>query len=61
MLSLGAILSMFDKRYRKLPRLTDMNDNKSENLAAVNTAAANATVLVKNDSELGQESAHGNA
>ena len=60
-LALGAILSMFDKRYRKLPRLADMNDNKSENLAAVNTAAANATVLVKNDSELGQESAHGNA
>ena len=60
-LSLGAILSMFDKRYRKLPRLADINDNKSENLAAVNTAAANATVLVKNDSELGQESTHGNA
>ena len=60
-LALGAILSMFDKRYRKLPRLADMNDNKSENLAAVNTAAANAPVLVKNDSELGQESAHGNA
>ena len=60
-LALGAILSMFDKRYRKLPRLADINDDKSENLAAVNTAAANATVLVKNDSELGQESAHGNA
>ena len=60
-LSLGAILSMFDKRYRKLPRLADISDNKSENLAAVNTPAANATVLVKNDSELGQESAHGNA
>lgn len=60
-LSLGAILSMFDKRYRKLPRLADMNDNKSGNLAAVNTPAANATVLVKNDSELGQESTHGNA
>jgi cytochrome c-type biogenesis protein CcmF len=60
-LSLGAILSMFDKRYRKLPRLADINDNKSENLAAVNTPAANATVLVKNDSELGQESTHGNA
>ena len=60
-LSLGAILSMFDKRYRKLPRLADMNDNKSENLAAVNTPAANATVLVKNDSELGQENTHGNA
>lgn len=60
-LSLGAILSMSDKRYRKLPRLADMNDNKSGNLAAVNTAAANATVLVKNDSELGQESTHGNA
>ena len=60
-LALGAILSMFDKRYRKLPRLADMNDNKSENLAAINTPAANATVLVKNDSELGQESTHGNA
>jgi cytochrome c-type biogenesis protein CcmF len=60
-LALGAILSMFDKRYRKLPRLADMSDNKSENLAAVNTAAAIAPVLVKNDSELGQESAHGNA
>ena len=60
-LSLGAILSMFDKRYRKLPRLADMSDDKSENLAAVNTAAANATVLVKNDSDLGQESTHGNA
>jgi cytochrome c-type biogenesis protein CcmF len=60
-LSLGAILSMFDKRYRKLPRLADMSDDKSGNLGAVNTAAANATVLVKNDSELGQESAHGNA
>lgn len=60
-IALGAILSMFDKRYRKLPRLADMNDNKSENLAAVNTAAANAPVLVKNDSELGQESPHGNA
>lgn len=60
-LALGAILSMFDKRYRKLPRLADMSDDKSGNLAAVNTAAANATVLVKNDSELGQESPHGNA
>ena len=60
-LALGAILSMFDKRYRKLPRLADMNDNKSENLAAINTAAAIAPVLVKNDSELGQESPHGNA
>ena len=60
-LALGAILSMFDKRYRKLPRLADMSDDKSGNLGAVNTAAANATVLVKNDSELGQESAHGNA
>lgn len=60
-LSLGAILSMFDKRYRKLPRLADMSDDKSGNLAAVNTAAVNATVLVKSDSELGQESAHGNA
>ena len=60
-LALGAILSMFDKRYRKLPRLADMSDDKSGNLGAVNTPAANATVLVKNDSELGQESAHGNA
>ena len=60
-LALGAILSMFDKRYRKLPRLADMSDDKSGNLGAVNTAAANATVLVKNDSELGQESSHGNA
>ena len=60
-LALGAILSMFDKRYRKLPRLADMSDDKSGNLGAVNTAAAIATVLVKNDSELGQESAHGNA
>ncbi|MBW4009233.1 heme lyase CcmF/NrfE family subunit [Moraxella osloensis] len=60
-LALGAILSMFDKRYRKLPKLTDMSDDKSGNFAAVNTAAANAPVLVKNDSELGQESAHGNA
>ena len=60
-LALGAILSMFDKRYRKLPRLADISDDKSGNLAAVNTAAANATVLVKNDSELGQESTHGNA
>jgi cytochrome c-type biogenesis protein CcmF len=60
-LALGAILSMFDKRYRKLPRLADMSDDKSGNLGAVNTAAANAPVLVKNDSELGQESAHGNA
>ncbi len=60
-LSLGAILSMFDKRYRKLPRLADMSDDKLGNLAAVNTPAANATVLVKNDSELGQESTHGNA
>ena len=59
-LALGAILSMFDKRYRKLPRLADMSDDKSGNLGAVNTAAANAPVLVKNDSELGQESAHGN-
>ena len=60
-LALGAILSMFDKRYRKLPRLADMGDDKSGNLAAVNTPAAIAPVLVKNDSELGQESAHGNA
>ena len=60
-LALGAILSMFDKRYRKLPRLADMSDNKSENLAAINTAAAIAPVLVKNDSELGQENPHGNA
>lgn len=60
-LSLGAILSMFDKRYRKLPRLADMSDDKLGNLAAVNTLAANATVLVKNGSELGQESTHGNA
>lgn len=60
-LALGAILSMFDKRYRKLPRLADINDDKSGNLAAINTAAANAPVLVKNDSKLGQESAHGNA
>lgn len=60
-LALGAILSMFDKRYRKLTRLADMSDDKSGNLAAVNTAAANATVLVKNDSDLGQESTHGNA
>ena len=60
-LALGAILSMFDKRYRKLPRLADMSDNKSENLAAINTAAAIAPVLVKNDSDLGQESPHGNA
>lgn len=60
-LALGAILSMFDKRYRKLPRLADMSDDKSGNLAAINTAAANAPVLVKNDSKLGQESAHGNA
>lgn len=59
-LALGAILSMFDKRYRKLPKLADMSDDKSGNLTAVNTAAANAPVLVKNDSELGQESAHGN-
>ena len=28
-LALGAILSMFDKRYRKLPRLADMSDDKS--------------------------------
>nr|WP_312523764.1 heme lyase CcmF/NrfE family subunit [Moraxella sp. CTOTU47724] len=60
-LALGAILSMFDKRYRKLPRLADINDDKSGNLAAINTAAANAPVLVKNDSKLGQESTHGNA
>ena len=60
-LALGAILSMFDKRYRKLPRLADMGDDKSGNLAAINTPAAIAPVLVKNDSELGQESAHGNA
>ena len=60
-LSLGAILSMFDKRYRKLPRLADMGDDKLGNLAAINTPAAIAPVLVKNDSELGQESAHGNA
>ena len=60
-LALGAILSMFDKRYRKLPRLADISDDKSGNLAAINTAAAIAPVLVKNDSELGQESAHGNA
>lgn len=60
-IALGAILSMFDKRYRKLPRLADMSDDKSGNLAAINTAAAIAPVLVKNDSELGQESAHGNA
>ena len=60
-LALGAILSMFDKRYRKLPRLADMSDDKSGNLAAINTAAAIAPVLVKNDSELGEESAHGNA
>jgi len=60
-IALGAILSMFDKRYRKLPRLADMSDDKSGNLAAINTPAANAPVLVKNDSELGQESAHGNA
>ena len=60
-LALGAILSMFDKRYRKLPRLADMSDDKSGNLGAVNTAAAIAPVLVKNDSELGQESTHGNA
>lgn len=60
-LALGAILSMFDKRYRKLPRLADMSDDKSGNLAAINTPAAIAPVLVKNDSELGQESAHGNA
>lgn len=60
-IALGAILSMFDKRYRKLPRLADMSDDKSGNLAAVNKAAAIAPVLVKNDSKLGQESAHGNA
>jgi len=60
-LALGAILSMFDKRYRKLPRLADISDDKSGNLAAINTAAAIAPVLVKNDSELDQESAHGNA
>ena len=60
-LALGAILSMFDKRYRKLPRLADMGDDKLGNLAAINTPAAIAPVLVKNDSELGQESAHGNA
>lgn len=60
-LALGAILSMFDKRYRKQPRLADMGDDKSGNLAAINTPAAIAPVLVKNDSELGQESAHGNA
>ena len=60
-IALGAILSMFDKRYRKLPRLADMSDDKLGNLAAVNTAAAIAPVLVKNDSELSQESAHGNA
>jgi len=60
-LALGAILSMFDKRYRKLPRLADMSDDKSGNLAAINTPVAIAPVLVKNDSELGQESAHGNA
>ena len=60
-LALGAILSMFDKRYRKLPRLADMSDDKSGNLAAINTPAAIAPVLVKNDSELGEESAHGNA
>ena len=60
-LALGAILSMFDKRYRKLPRLADMSDDKSGNLAAINTPAAIAPVLVKNDSKLGQESAHGNA
>ena len=60
-LALGAILSMFDKRYRKLPRLADMGDDKSGNLAAINTPAAIAPVLVKNDSELGQESPHGNA
>ncbi|MCG8147809.1 heme lyase CcmF/NrfE family subunit [Moraxella sp. PS-22] len=60
-IALGAILSMFDKRYRKLPRLADMSDDKSGNLAAVKTPAAIAPVLVKNDSKLGQESAHGNA
>ena len=60
-IALGAILSMFDKRYRKLPRLADMSDDKSGNLAAVNKATAIAPVLVKNDSKLGQESAHGNA
>ena len=60
-LALGAILSMFDKRYRKLPRLADMSDDKSGNLAAINTPAAIAPVLVKNDSELDEESAHGNA
>ena len=60
-IALGAILSMFDKRYRKLPRLADMGDDKSGNLAAINTPAAIAPVLVKNDSKLGQESAHGNA
>lgn len=60
-LALGAILSMFDKRYRKLPRLADISDDKSGYLAAINTPVANAPVLVKNDSKLGQESAHGNA
>lgn len=50
-LALGAILSMFDKRYRKLPRLADMSDDKSGNLAAINTPAAIAPVLVKNDSK----------
>ena len=60
-IALGAILSMFDKRYRKLPKLADMGDDKSGNLAAINTPAAIAPVLVKNDSELGEESAHGNA
>ena len=60
-IALGAILSMFDKRYRKLPRLADMSDDKSGNLAAINSPVAIAPVLVKSDSELGQESAHGNA
>lgn len=60
-IALGAILSMFDKRYRKLPKLADISYEKSGNLAAINTPAAIAPVLVKNDSELGQESAHGNA
>ena len=60
-IALGAILSMFDKRYRKVNNLTDIGFDNAGVSSSSNTVMQTTPVLVKNDSELSQERAHGNA
>lgn len=60
-IALGAILSMFDKRYRKVNNLTDIGFDNAGVSSSSNTVTQPMSVLVKNESELSQERAHGNA